>query len=161
MGTVSSNFASSSLSLLPTDKMHRAVALLLLGSTVLGITSARSCRSTEFSCGNGKCIPQAFINDGDNDCGDMSDEGASCTSNQYVCANSRCITRAFRCDNDDDCKDGSDEQSCSTFRPDPTAFLDMLTELNHLNMYLAEISSAHKAASFKVKESKMKLFNRR
>merc|ERR1712212_106744 len=153
--------AAPARSILQTNKMTRSIAFLLVGSAVFALTSARSCRSTEFSCGNGKCIPQAFINDGDNDCGDMSDEGASCNSNQFVCANNRCITRAFRCDNDDDCKDGSDEQSCSSYRPDPTAFLDMLTELNHLNMYLAEISSAHKAASFKVKESKMKLFNRR
>merc|ERR1711962_876646 len=95
--------AEATSSNLQANKMHRSVAILLIGSAMFALASARSCRSTEFSCGNGKCIPQAFINDGDNDCGDMSDEGASCNSNQFVCANNRCITRAFRCDNDDDC----------------------------------------------------------
>merc|ERR1712212_286559 len=145
------------LQIIENTKMNRAVALLLIGSAVFSLANARACRSTEFSCANGKCIPQAFINDGDNDCGDRSDEGASCNSNQFVCADSGCITRAFRCDNDNDCKDGSDERSCAGFRQDPTAFLDMLTELNHLNMYLAEITSGYKSASYKVKGRKMKL----
>ncbi|XP_064642640.1 deleted in malignant brain tumors 1 protein-like [Lineus longissimus] len=34
------------------------------------------CRSSEWACGNGKCIPAQYICDSDNDCGDGSDEQA-------------------------------------------------------------------------------------
>ena len=33
------------------------------------------CNSGQFRCDNGKCIPQNYVIDGDNDCGDSSDEG--------------------------------------------------------------------------------------
>lgn len=34
----------------------------------------RTCSSDQFTCDDGRCIPATWICDGDNDCGDMSDE---------------------------------------------------------------------------------------
>ena len=33
-----------------------------------------SCRYDEFRCNNGSCVPKSYLCDGDNDCGDRSDE---------------------------------------------------------------------------------------
>jgi len=41
---------------------------------VLIVAAAASCGPDEFQCANGNCMPAGFICDGDNDCGDMSDE---------------------------------------------------------------------------------------
>jgi len=37
-----------------------------------------SCGANEFHCQVDKCVPQHYVCDGDNDCGDMSDED-NCT----------------------------------------------------------------------------------
>lgn len=38
----------------------------------------QSCSNTQFQCTNGRCIPDNWACDGDNDCGDLSDETMSC-----------------------------------------------------------------------------------
>ncbi|XP_068734361.1 protein kinase C-binding protein NELL2-like [Montipora capricornis] len=84
------------------------------------------CSSNQFPCRNGRCVPQLWFCDGDNDCGDKSDEPSNCStpttlpqthcsSNQFPCRNGRCVPQLWFCDGDNDCGDGSDEPSnCSS-----------------------------------------------
>jgi hypothetical protein len=44
--------------------------LQLLYPTILTV----NCDSDEFTCYNGECIPQSYVCDRDNDCGDYGDE---------------------------------------------------------------------------------------
>ncbi|XP_049874971.1 sortilin-related receptor isoform X1 [Pectinophora gossypiella] len=72
-----------------------------------------SCSAGQFACQNGMCIASAWRCDGNNDCGDLSDElGCQCTPPMIPCDDVKCFLPAWRCDGDFDCADLTDEKDC-------------------------------------------------
>jgi low density lipoprotein-related protein 2 len=75
------------------------------------------CSDTQFTCNNTFCTESDYRCDGDNDCGDGSDEKLSlcssfnCTgeNSRFRCRNGLCIHADNVCNNFNDCADGSDE----------------------------------------------------
>jgi hypothetical protein len=79
----------------------------------------------QFKCKNKACVPESFKCDGEDDCGDNSDEidckkssgNVQCSKDQFSCENGKCVEISYRCDGDDDCGDNSDENKCQTLKP--------------------------------------------
>ena len=62
-----------------------------------------------FLCDNGNEIPADWENDGEDDCGDGSDETGSGSGDTFTCDNGDEIPADWENDGEDDCGDGSDE----------------------------------------------------
>ena len=71
-------------------------------------------RDDEFTCDNGNWIPGSYRCDGDNDCGDNSDEigCAGCGDNEFKCHDGACISASYACDSWADCSQGEDDCGC-------------------------------------------------
>ncbi|KAI2663622.1 Low-density lipoprotein receptor-related protein 8 [Labeo rohita] len=83
---------------------------------------AKACPAKEFQCRNRLCVAPTFVCDGDDDCGDGSDEekctaatASTCGPHEFRCNDSECIPAPWSCDGDPDCRDKSDEslERCS------------------------------------------------
>ncbi|KAL2302099.1 hypothetical protein Nmel_009509, partial [Mimus melanotis] len=78
------------------------------------------CRADEFLCNNSLCKLHFWVCDGEDDCGDNSDEVAEmCVkfpcppTRPYRCRNNRvCLRPEQICNEVDDCGDNSDEDHC-------------------------------------------------
>ena len=86
-------------------------------SNLFGIfTFIKACPDGQYACysasNNPKCIPQAYVCNGLNDCGDLSDEqGCGCASDKFTCKNQQCIPIQYKCNGYPDCDDQSDEDT--------------------------------------------------
>ena len=81
-----------------------------------------TCRSTAFTCGNGRCVPYSYRCYYYEDCGDNSDEVGclfrSCNSTtEFTCGNGRCIPLSRVCNGVDNCFDNgtTDENNCRKY----------------------------------------------
>ncbi|KAG1687419.1 Prolow-density lipoprotein receptor-related protein 1 [Nymphon striatum] len=89
----------------------------------------KTCKANEMRCNNSICIPNVFMCDGDDDCGDNSDEPVSCavrscSEDEFRCNSGRCIPNSWFCDGDLDCGEWEDEpKSCADHTCDPSYFL--------------------------------------
>lgn len=87
------------------------------------IMESPACKYGEYSCANGKCVPESARCNRIPDCADQSDEwdcpaevaptaAPSCLHNEFQCRNGQCIPSYRKCDSRPDCSDYSDEQDC-------------------------------------------------
>ncbi|ERL95566.1 sortilin-related receptor [Dendroctonus ponderosae] len=79
-------------------------------------TVGNSCSPDHFACTNRLCIPKGWNCDGEDDCGDNSDEDrcniATCPPSFHSCGDGKCLPHYWKCDYETDCVDGSDEVNC-------------------------------------------------
>ena len=81
-----------------------------LQTLFITIAGGFGCPDDEFTCNNKNCIGEMLKCDGQDDCGDNTDEEEGCCD--FTCKNHKCIFRNETCNGIDDCGDFSDEEDC-------------------------------------------------
>ncbi|GBM70860.1 Low-density lipoprotein receptor-related protein 4, partial [Araneus ventricosus] len=75
------------------------------------------CESYQFKCSNGRCILNIHVCNGNDNCGDNSDEQVcylhNCSPISFQCLNGKCISRVWFCNGYNNCGDNSDKQYCN------------------------------------------------
>ncbi|XP_072261805.1 complement factor I [Pyxicephalus adspersus] len=75
---------------------------------------SKNCTEDQFTCVNGKCISLENTCNGDDDCGDLSDElcCSKCRKESFHCSSDICIPKHYVCNGHLDCLKGEDEVNC-------------------------------------------------
>ena len=88
--------------------------------TAFSLTDYAECGPQDYRCQNNQCVIGLFVCDGEDDCGDGSDEvgcSGTCEPGRWKCPKSAtCINMSNVCDGQNHCEGGEDEATnCSKY----------------------------------------------
>lgn len=96
-------------------------ALLTCDGCITTVSTGHlTCKEDEFTCSNARCLHQRFLCDGEDNCGDGSDEASCQKCTAFSCGPTDvCLSRSKVCDGRADCRDSRDEspELCASLGP--------------------------------------------
>ena len=79
-----------------TPPVVSALSTLLKGKSS-AVSKSVACRVNDFVCHNGRCLSRAFVCDGNDDCGDLTDETGCAASGSKKLGQVTCSKSQFSC----------------------------------------------------------------